>query len=138
VAATYQYQAGGPILWNNNDYVYFGGNMKLDPRSVDTPSFDKSVFDTGTATQFQYHIRTFSTAFSSLRSDGINDLATSLMKNFQLAERVALQFKADAFNAVNHAVFSAPNVTPTNSLFGTITSQANRPRLMQLSAKINF
>ena len=138
VAATYQYQAGGPIMWNNNDYVYFGGDMKLNARSVDTPAFDKSVFDTGTATQFQYHIRTFSTSFSSLRSDGINDLATSLMKNFRLAEKITLQFKADAFNAVNHAVFAAPNVTPTNSLFGTITAQANRPRLMQLSAKINF
>ena len=138
VAATYQYQTGGPILWNNTDYVYFGGDLKLDPRSVDAPAFDKSVFDTGTATQFQYHIRNFSTAYSSLRSDGINDLATSLVKNFRLAEKVGLQFKADAFNAVNHPVFSAPNVTPTNTLFGTITSQANRPRLMQVSAKINF
>jgi hypothetical protein len=32
-----------------------------------------------------------------------------------------LQFKTDAFNPVNHAVFAAPNVTSTNSLFGTIT-----------------
>ena len=80
----------------------------------------------------------FSTTFSSLRSDGINDLATSLMKNFRIAEKVMLQFKADAFNAVNHPVFAAPNVTPTNSAFGTIGSQANRPRLMQVAAKINF
>ena len=62
----------------------------------------------------------------------------ALAKNFRIAEKVTLQFKADAFNAVNHAVFSAPNVTPTNTLFGTITSQANRPRLMQVSAKVSF
>lgn len=60
------------------------------------------------------------------------------MKNFRVAEKVNLQSKADAFNAVNHAVFAAPNVTPTNSLFGTITSQVNRPRLMQVSAKVAF
>ncbi len=138
IASTYQYQVGGSIVWNNNDYVYFGGGLKLDPRSVDSPSFDKSVFDIASANQFQYHIRTFSTTFSSLRSDGINDLATSLMKNFSLGEKRTLQFKVDAFNAINHAVFAAPNVTPANSAFGTITSQANRPRLMQLSAKINF
>ena len=138
LAATYQYQAGGPIIWNNTDYVYFGGNLKLDPRAVDTPSFDKSVFDTNSANQFQYHIRTFSTAFSSLRSDGINDLATSLMKNFRFAEKAGLQLKVDAFNAANHAVFAAPNVTPTNSLFGTITAQANRPRLLQVSARVTF
>ena len=28
IAATYQYQAGGPIIFNNNDYVYFGGNLE--------------------------------------------------------------------------------------------------------------
>ncbi|MCX6626438.1 MAG: carboxypeptidase regulatory-like domain-containing protein [Candidatus Solibacter sp.] len=138
IATTYQYQAGGPIVWNNGDYVYFGGGLKLDPRSVDSPSFDKGVFDTNSANQFQYHVRTFSTTYSSLRSDGINDLATSLMKDFRLGEKFNLQFKADAFNAINHPVFAAPNVTPTNSTFGTITAQANRPRMMQLSAKINF
>jgi hypothetical protein len=139
IASTYIYQAGGPIVWNNADYVYYGGDLKVNPRNVDGLSFDKSLIDTASANQFQFHVRTFSSTYSNLRTDGINNLDTSLMKNFRLSERGAnLQLKADAFNAVNHPVFGAPNVTPTNTAFGTITTQANRPRLMQISAKISF
>jgi hypothetical protein len=39
---------------------------------------------------------------------------------------------------VNHPVFGAPNTTATNSAFGTITTQANRPRMMQFVARVVF
>ena len=141
---TYTFQVGGPLTWvngstnNPGDYVYFGGKLNPDPRGVDGSAFDTKPFDTAAANQFQYHIRTFSTAFADVRSDGINDWAASLLKKFSLGERSYLQLRVESFNFINHATFAAANTTVTNSAFGTITSQANRPRTFQLVARIVF
>jgi len=40
---------------------------------------------------------------------------------------------------VNNAVhFGAPGLNPDQASFGTITSQANQPRKLQLNARITF
>ncbi len=45
----------------------------------------------------------------------------------------------EAFNALNHPVFPAPNTTATGSSLGTISgAQANRPRSIQLGARVVF
>ena len=44
--------------------------------------------------------------------------------------------RGDAFNMTNHVTFGAPNITPTNAAFGTITTQANSPRIVQLGARL--
>ncbi|HXA50529.1 MAG TPA: hypothetical protein VNV86_09515 [Candidatus Acidoferrum sp.] len=93
---------------------------------------------TKTADQFQYHVGTFATAFANVRSDGINNFDDSLPKRFQLREKSYLQFRAEVFNLVNHAVFSPANNTASSSEFGTITAQANRPRLMQFILRLVF
>jgi hypothetical protein len=144
IAGTYQFQLGGPLTWlngstnNPGDYAYYGGDLNSQPRNVDGNAFDISKFDNRAANAFQYHIRTFATAFPNVRGDGINDVAASLQKRFILGERRFLQVRAESFNVFNHAVFSAANNTANNSAFGTITAQANRPRLIQLVAKLVF
>ena len=142
---TYTFQVGGPLTWvngstnNPGDYVYFGGKLDSNPRGVDSTAFDTTRFDTAAANQFQYHIRTFSTAFADVRSDGINDWAASLLKKFKgLGERTFVQLRIESFNFINHATFAAANTTVSNSAFGTITAQANRPRAFQLVARIVF
>ncbi len=141
---TYTFQVGGPLMWvngstnNPGDYVYFGGDLNADPRAVDGTAFNTKVFDTTAANQLQYHIRTFSTAFADIRSDGINDWSTSILKKFSLGERRFLQLRVESFNFINHATFAAANTTATNSAFGTITAQANRPRAFQVVARIVF
>ncbi len=144
VNMTYQYQVGGPLTWVNGstnnigDYVYLGGDLNSNPRVVDGTAFDTTRFDVRAANQFQYHVRTFSTAFANVRSDGINDWSASMSKRFNIGERRYVQIRCEGFNIVNHAVFGAPNTTATNAAFGTITSQANRPRLLQVVARIVF
>jgi hypothetical protein len=139
ISSTYTFQTGQPISWSNGDYVYYGGKLNMNPRDVDGTSFDTSRFDVLTANQFAYHLRTFSTMFPDVRQDGVNQMDASVLKDFAIGERrPTLTLKCDIFNLLNHPVFGAPNVTPTNSAFGTITSMANKSRALQLAARLVF
>ncbi len=144
VSGTYTWQSGGPFPWlngstnNPGDYVYLGAPLNLDSRRVDGPAFDTTAFKTLSTEQFQFHRRTFATTFQSLRGDGTNDLNLSLMKDFRLGERVRFQFRVETYNIVNHPVFAAPNTQVSNSLFGYISSQANRPRTIQFMGRLTF
>jgi len=62
----------------------------------------------------------------------------SLKRKFTIHETIALQFQVDAFNAFNITMFSAPALNITSTTFGKITSQANTPRALQLSARLVF
>jgi hypothetical protein len=142
----YTYQTGAPILWTNGssttpgDYVYFGGPgaLTIDPRETNTTSFNTALFATNSTQAFAYHIRTFSTTFSNLRSDGINQLDSSLLKRIAITEHASLQLRFEAFNLLNRAAFSAPSTTVSSSGFGLITAQANRSRTIQLGARLVF
>ncbi len=144
VSGTYTYQVGGPFPWlngstnNPGDYVYYGGSLDLDNRRIDGPAFNTGAFNTRSTEQFQFHRRTFSTTFPTLRADGTNDVNLSLMKDIRLGERLRFQLRGEAYNVVNHPVFANPNTQLNNSLFGYITSQANRPRTVQLNGRISF
>jgi hypothetical protein len=144
IAGTYQYQVGGPLVWlngstnNPGDYVYLGGDLKSQPRNVNGYAFDTTPFDVKSADQYQFHVRTFASTFGNIRADGINEIAASAQKRFRFGERVLFQLRFEAFNALNHPTFSAPNTTANNSAFGTINAQANRPRLIQLVGRLSF
>jgi len=107
---------------------------------VNGTAFNKAVFDTLAADQFQYHIRTFSTTFGNIRADGINQLDSSILKTFKFTNegKAYFQLRGEMFNVPNHPVFAAPNTTATNSAFGTITATVNRFRTVQVSGRIVF
>jgi len=74
------------------------------------------------------------------RGPGWYNLDASVFKEFALGDTTHLQFRAEAFNAFNHAQFGQPGnlnyTNPTN--FSSITSLRNSPRLMQLALKLAF
>ena len=75
----------------------------------------------------------------NLRMPGTRTGALSLFKEFgltSLREGARLEFRAEAFNALNHPQFSGPNATVNTDNFGKITSQANSPRQVQLALKM--
>jgi len=68
----------------------------------------------------------------------------SLMKNTKITERMNLQFRADAFDVLNHANFGNPNLTVGSATFGSITSTRfpngdfGSARQLQLALKLEF
>jgi hypothetical protein len=61
----------------------------------------------------------------------------SLFKNTKISERFNLQFRAEAFNLLNHTNFNNPSTTFTSTLFSKITT-ARDPRNIQLALKLIF
>jgi hypothetical protein len=137
VQAIWQDQSGAPL--NFGDVLYLGGTIAL-PAGQRTIAhwFNTSVFDRGTATQLVDNIRTFPLRISNARSMGLDQLDLGAIRTVPLGERLRMSFRADAFNALNHTEFSAPNTSPTSTDFGTITSTARLPRVIEFSARLQF
>jgi hypothetical protein len=62
----------------------------------------------------------------------------SMIKNTQLAERFSLQFRAEFFNLFNTPQFGPPNTSFGAGPFGTVSSQINAARIIQLALKLQF
>ena len=74
----------------------------------------------------------------SLRGPGYANWDMSLFKNVLIRDRFNVQFRALAFNAFNTPLFGGPNTAFGSSNFGTITSQANFPRYLQLGLHVTY
>ena len=79
----------------------------------------------------------------TLRGPGLQTVDVSVIKNTSLTERVALQFRAECFNALNHTNLGPPNQlcspeTPISPSAGLITTLATDSRRIQLGLKLIF
>ena len=118
--------------WNGNDANLSGStNDKL------AKWFDTSAFAITPAFTWGNTPR----VMPNLRADGVKNFDLSLFKNNSFdGGRFNAQFRAELFNAFNHAQFNAPNgrySASTASAFGRIFS-AGSPRIAQLAVKILF
>ncbi len=73
-----------------------------------------------------------------VRAPGNQNIDLSLFKSFRVRERLSVQFRAEAFNALNQVVFSAPNLVVSGASFGVISGQANTARQIQFALKLLF
>ena len=71
------------------------------------------------------------------RGPAFTDFDTSLTRNFQLRERMRLQFRAESFNVANHPNLGLPVADLNSPNFGQILSAAS-PRLMQFALKLTY
>jgi hypothetical protein len=62
----------------------------------------------------------------------------SVRREFRIRESIKLAVQCDAFNVNNTVRFAAPGLNPDQASFGTLTSQANQPRKLQLNARVTF
>ena len=132
----YVWESGAALSWGN--VIYLGGNLNYQARNI-AGTFNTTKFDTVSADQpNSYNYRQFPTSFNNLRSDATNNADISMMKNFRIRERALVQYRFEAFNALNRPQFAAPNVSPTSKAFSTITSQANSSRVIQMGLRLAF
>lgn len=104
---------------------------------------DKSFFrqfDTSKFTIPATNVRGNS-GLGTVRGPGQNNLDLSLAKTFALYERLHLEFRADAFNALNRAQWNSLNTTfPSGNPqfpFGSVAG-AREARIVQLAGKLVF
>jgi hypothetical protein len=141
------WQLGGVVVRQSGAALGFGnvpfhGDLKDIPlpkgeRSVDRWFNTEAGFNRNSNQQFSYNLRTLPLRFSGIRGDGRATWDFSAIKNFRLAEQTTLQFRAEVFNAWNHANLNDPRTNPVNSDFGRITG-AGDPRNWQFSLKLKF
>jgi hypothetical protein len=83
--------------------------------------------------------RTLSIRFPTIRPPKVPNLDCSLFKAFTLREGVRLQFRAEAFNALNSPQLGAPSTSLGSTAAGSVgLTQTNDPRNFQIAAKILF
>jgi hypothetical protein len=62
----------------------------------------------------------------------------ALIKEVPVREKVRLEVRASASNALNRVTFGSPNTTQSSSQFGLFTGQGNNPRNIQMGARLFF
>ncbi|MDR3724489.1 MAG: carboxypeptidase-like regulatory domain-containing protein [Terracidiphilus sp.] len=149
VNGIYTYLTGAAIGWGSiggSGQPYFkngtswNSNLKIRPRNY-SAAIDPSLFADVAADRIKtqptaYNYRTFPLFFG--RQDATNNFNISVLKDFKFGEHARLQYRCESYNIFNHAQFGAPNVTPSSSSFGQITSQANSPRVIQQGLRLIF
>jgi hypothetical protein len=140
----YTYLSGAAIGWGGpggSGQPYFANgtawdaSLKVSPRNVKA-AVNTALFAATTVQPDSYNYRTFPLYFG--RQDVVNNLNASILKDFAFGERVKLQYRFETFNTLNHTQFGAPNVTPSSSSLGQISSQQNTPRVIQQGLRLVF
>ena len=60
-----------------------------------------------------------------------------MFRAFTITERIRIDFRAEAFNALNHVNYLEPNTIINNVNYGLITGSAP-PRRLQFGARLTF
>ncbi|MBI4889269.1 MAG: carboxypeptidase regulatory-like domain-containing protein [Acidobacteria bacterium] len=132
----------GPALGFGN--VTFFGNLHdiVLPISERYPTrwFNTDAgFEKSSAKALANNIRALGTRFTGIRADGVNNLDTSLFKNVKIKERFTAQFRIETYNTLNHVQFAAPNTSPVNTAFGTVTAEKGHgQRQLTFGGKLFF
>ena len=81
---------------------------------------------------------------SNIFDEGIENFDFSLLKTTKITEATNAQFRVEFFNIFNRKQFAPPDGQLNTSMpaflqtFGHIQNDANQPRLIQLSLRVNF
>ncbi len=158
LSAVYEWQSGEPLVLQN---VYYGGDIKqLENKlgqydaqgrryGIDIPAFDTSGFllSTGSALSLgnnytvssQNTLRSLPYTLNNFRNQPFQKFDAGLTKNFRFNERMNLQVRVEAINALNFVYLgNGLQLSSTSSSFGYVSGQRNLPRDIQLGARFTF
>jgi len=167
VSATYQYQNGAPLAFNNSLYFdpacdlkgltsNIGEKVTGGIAGLDVPGWDVSCFyfhDAAVQTngvddpskqradqriQMGNNVRYFPSSFAHVRTDDVHLLDVGVSKNFSLPRAMTFQVRIEIINALNYTVLWNPNLDPRQPNFGIINQDRNNPRDIQIGARFTF
>jgi hypothetical protein len=107
------------------------GNFWFDPTAFDCTFNSDGHLAPGSLASFGNLGR------NVFRGPGINNWDISFLKRTKLTESKSLEFRAEMFNAFNHAQFLNPSTGGFSGTFGQI-SQTRGPRLVQFALKFYY
>jgi hypothetical protein len=113
---------------SNGDIV---GNFYFDPTAFDCTFNSDGHLAPGSVASFGDLGR------NTLRGPGINNWDISFLKRTTIHESKLLEFRAEFFNAFNHAQFLNPDRNGFDATFGEV-SQTRGPRLIQFAVKLHY
>ena len=149
--AVYEWQSGEPLVLQNA--VYTGDITQLENRigqtddqgnrlGVDVPAFDTSGFislGNNYVVGSQNSLRVLPYTLDNFRNQPFQKFDVGLTKNFRFNERMKLQVRVEAINALNSVYLgNGLQLAVTNAAFGRVSSQRNLPRDIQLGARFTF
>jgi hypothetical protein len=115
---------------NTFDIETFRANARAGLPVIDITAF---------ATPNSFTLGNGSRTYDDVRRDNYRNFDLSLIKNFGFNDnRQKLQLRIEALNVFNLVVFGTPGNNINSSNFGIVTSQGNRPRIIQLVGRYTF
>jgi Carboxypeptidase regulatory-like domain/TonB dependent receptor len=148
------WQANGLIVWNTGfPFSVTNANNRSGTRPATTNSDRPNMIGSGkvanrtlarwfnTSDFVAQPLATFGNERrNQLYGPGLQRVDLSLFKNFNIYERLRLEFRTEAFNVLNTTQFGNPTASLGNALNGQITSTTNayNPRLIQFAARLKF
>jgi hypothetical protein len=137
------YMSGFAVNYPNAAQVRPGSAALSDPTI--SQWFNTSLWqdpNTGklVGAQEPYTLRNFPLRFSDVRLPGYQNWDASVSKFFPIHERIRMQFRFEAVNALNHPWFtSLASVDVTNPQFGRLNPvQNNLPRFLKLGLNLQW
>lgn len=138
-------QLANPSLGNKKTYKRFFNTCYLNAagQMVMTTSNAPACDSTSSTPAFQLHnvfaLNSVRPRMESVRSHTHPLVDVSMFKVFKLHESQTLEIRGEFFNVLNTPNFGGPGTSPGSSTYGVVTlTEANDPRLAQLTARFNF
>jgi hypothetical protein len=144
VALTYEFQNGPLLAWGN---LFYKGDLSTFAEDVTSNSktwdqwFNTGLpFERVAANQpAAFQARVFPRFFNGVRADGLNQWNANVLRRIRITEGVRLELRGDFINLQNRSQVNPPDLSPTSTNFGRITSQTSSlNRFIQLQARIQF
>jgi hypothetical protein len=134
MSSIYVFQSGNPIYLPNGIRA-----TGVDPKLPDSERSINRWFNTQAfAVQPAFTLRTLSVRVPRLMADAMNKLDVALFKQIAFKERVKLEFRAEAFNALNNVQLGDPSVNPSAGDYGRISYENSYPRELQMGIRLVF
>jgi hypothetical protein len=140
VSALFSAQTGSPLTpyysadvsgtQNNQDRPNVVGNPNSGPKTIQQ-WFNVAAFAKPAAGTFGNAGRNI------INGPGMVNLDASVVRTFKIKERIGIQFRAQAYNTLNHPNFNFPSATIDSSSVGTISSALD-PRTLEGALRVTF